>query len=164
MKSLLKDESGNFAQIMPMALAICIIMVMIIILLNGQIHSQFMEAEIFLERASNVAVDQTKADVNIRDVVLSIDYANAKSKFENILVNTNGFVKNGDSYVKKNNNKISYVLQNIVTYVENIEDTAQRFVVTGQISMRLPFNVGVPLMTNPINITAKSQILYKDLS
>jgi hypothetical protein len=161
-KKFWKDESGDFVPLIPMALAICIVLIMIVVILNGQVHAQYQEAEIFLERASNAAVDRTRADSNIRDIVLSINHNAARAEFERILVQENGFVQNGTTFTMSQRGEVRYVISNVATYVEDVEAGQQRFVVTGQISMLLPFNIGVPVMTEPIDITTRSRILYKE--
>lgn len=155
MRRIIHDTQGN-ASLWAVFIAIILCMLSVVAYTGATLYSTYQTAQTELERATNISVDVSLVNANVRDLLLNIPATDATEKvYENLI--QAGYLQNADGNWKRiNAGKTPYILKDL-----QISVSGEVLDISAAVSMPLPWAVGA-LSSVDIPIHVESRVLYLD--
>lgn len=153
MRRFLKDTSGN-AVISAVFIILIFCTLAFVIYAGVTVSSKYQAAETELQRAAIVAIDTCMINPNVRDADFDIPAASAESVLKNNLTELGWTIPDSGSWVKQNEDKLVYKLDDVVI---NIDDKTMR--IDSDFVTPLPWAIG-GLTEVKIPMQIRESVLY----
>jgi hypothetical protein len=155
MRRFIHDTQGN-ASLWAVFIAIILCMLSVVAYTAATLYSTYQTAQTELERATNISVDASLANANVRDLLLDIPAIDSTEMvFKNLVQAGYEQDSNGD-WERMESGKVLYSLRNL-----QISVSGEVLAISAAVSMPLPWAVGV-LSSVDISIHVESRVLYLD--
>lgn len=117
MKLFIIDEKGStYIWAAVIILVLCMLSVVVFNVIS--VYTNYQNAVFELEKAVVITVNKSLRNENVRDLIFDVPQVNASSLFYENLENT-GYVKDENNYVKTEDSKEKYKIENIELKFEN---------------------------------------------